>query len=137
MIDYKWVNRKFYELYSGRPRLFRAPGRVNLIGEHTDYNGGHVLPMAIRKETVVAAAPRTDRLIRAFTCNYEESASFDLDSQRPEKGGFWLNYVEGVARILEIYGFKLRGRIFSSVLIYRTVPGFLRRRRSKLRSDWP
>jgi len=71
MIDYKWVNRKFYELYGRRPRLFRAPARVNLIGEHTDYNGGHVLPMAIRKETVVAAAPRPDRLIRAFTCNYE------------------------------------------------------------------
>ena len=119
MIDYKWVNRKFYELYGGRPRLFRAPGRVNLIGEHTDYNGGHVLPMAIRKETVVAAAPRTDRLIRAFTCNYEESASFDLDSQRPEKGGFWLNYVEGVARILEIYGFKLKG---ADLLICSNIP---------------
>ena len=77
MIDPKRLKEKFLEIYGSVPRLFRAPGRVNLIGEHTDYNGGFVLPMAIDKETAVAIAPRDDRRIRAFTVNLEESAEFD------------------------------------------------------------
>ena len=54
MIDRKKLYEKFVGVYGGRPRLFRAPGRVNLIGEHTDYNDGFVLPMAIDRETAVA-----------------------------------------------------------------------------------
>ena len=63
MIDRDALRRSFRERYGSEPRLFRAPGRVNLIGEHTDYNDGFVLPMAIDRETVVAGAVRPDRKV--------------------------------------------------------------------------
>ena len=119
MIDPKRLKEKFVEIYGGAPRLFRAPGRVNLIGEHTDYNGGFVLPMAIDKETAVAIAPRNDRRIRAFTVNLEESAEFDLDATTKRESSFWLNYIEGVARILECHKVKLNG---ANLLVWSDVP---------------
>ena len=119
MIDRKSLTQKFVEIFVGEARLFRAPGRVNLIGEHTDYNGGFVLPMAIDKETAIAAAPREDRLIKVFSVNYEESAEFDLDNEPKLIEGFWLNYIEGTARILEENFGKLRG---ANVLIWSDVP---------------
>src|SRR5260221_5909392 len=65
---------------SVKPRIFRAPGRVNLIGEHTDYNDGFVLPAAIDLYTWTAIAPRTDRKLVVFSHNLNESANIDLDS---------------------------------------------------------
>ena len=91
----------FRERYGRAARLFRAPGRVNLIGEHTDYNDGFVLPMAIDRETVVAAAARPDRTVRVHSLNLDESAEFDLDAPGEKRRGNWLDYVEGVARILD------------------------------------
>jgi galactokinase len=96
-------------LYGTRPRLFRAPGRVNLIGEHTDYNDGFVLPMAIDRETCVAAAPRLDRRVRVFSVNLGEHAEFDLDRPGERERGIWLDYVEGVAQALERRGVRLGG----------------------------
>lgn len=120
MIDRKLLEEKFIEIYgANRLRFFRAPGRVNLIGEHTDYNDGFVLPMAIDKETTIAAAARRDRKIRAFSVNLEESAEFDLDAEKPRQHGFWLNYVEGVAKLLEKSGVKLKG---ADLLIWSDVP---------------
>jgi galactokinase len=60
-------------------RTVAAPGRVNLIGEHTDYNEGHVLPVAIDRFTAVAASSRADRLCRLYTANLDEGFEFDLD----------------------------------------------------------
>ena len=80
MIEREAVGRAFRERYGRAARLFRAPGRVNLIGEHTDYNGGFVLPMAIERATFVAAAPRPDRTVRAYSASLEEELSFDLDA---------------------------------------------------------
>ncbi len=119
MIDARKLREKFAEIYGGAARVFRAPGRVNLIGEHTDYNDGFVLPMAIDKETAVAVAPRKDRKIRAFSVNFEESAEFDLDQPAQKIKGFWLNYIEGVARILERTSGKLNG---ANLLIQSNVP---------------
>lgn len=102
MIDLERLKRKFAELYANEnPRLFRAPGRVNLIGEHTDYNGGFVLPMAIEFETVVAISARDDRRVKVHTANFDESAEFDLNENAEIEKGSWLNFVEGVARIFE------------------------------------
>ena len=119
MIDPKRLKEKFLDIYGGETRLFRAPGRVNLIGEHTDYNGGFVLPMAIDKETAVAAAPRNDRRVKVFTINLEESAEFDLDVDKKRENGFWLNYIEGVARILEQKNVRLTG---ANLLVWSDVP---------------
>ncbi|HXH70927.1 MAG TPA: galactokinase [Pyrinomonadaceae bacterium] len=120
MIDYKQLKEKFAGLDDGKPRVFRAPGRVNLIGEHTDYNGGFVLPMAIDREAAVAVVVRDDRKIRAHSINLDETAEFDLDNQSERKQGFWLNYVEGVARLLERRDVKLKG---ADLLIWSDVPG--------------
>ncbi|HEX8354898.1 MAG TPA: galactokinase [Pyrinomonadaceae bacterium] len=109
MIDAGEIRRAFGELYGGEPRVFRAPGRVNLIGEHTDYNDGFVLPIAIERETVVGARARDDRRVRVHSLNVGEGAEFDLDAPGPVRRGVWLDYVEGVAQALERRGVRLRG----------------------------
>lgn len=122
MIDSTELKQKFLDRFGGggEPRLFRAPGRVNLIGEHTDYNDGFVLPMAIDREAAVAIRGRDDRIIRVHTANFDETAEFDLDVEKEREQGFWLNYFEGVARILETKGVKLTG---ADMLIWSDVPG--------------
>ncbi len=109
MIDRAELRRAFQSLYEREPRLFRAPGRVNLIGEHTDYNDGFVLPMALERETVVAAAPRTDRRVRVHALDLNEQAEFDLDRPGPQRRGTWLDYIEGVAQALVRRGVRLVG----------------------------
>jgi len=90
-------------------RVFRAPGRVNLIGEHTDYNDGFVLPVAIGFSTWVAVAPRADRILLVFSENFQEEVSFDLDDPAPQPRRHWSDYVRGVAWALERSGYQLRG----------------------------
>ncbi|MBA2334439.1 MAG: galactokinase [Blastocatellia bacterium] len=120
MIHREHLTRKFVEIFGNREmRCFRAPGRVNLIGEHTDYNGGFVLPMAIDREAAIAASIRNDRKICVFTVNLDEMAEFDLDNEWAGKKGFWLNYIEGVARILERKNIKLQG---VDMLVWSDVP---------------
>jgi galactokinase len=99
----------FRKHYGTEPRLFWAPGRVNLIGEHTDYNDGFVLPMAIDRGTAVAASARQDRVVRVFSSSMNESLEFDLDKPGPRQRGIWLDYVEGVAQALEARGVELTG----------------------------
>jgi galactokinase len=119
LIERETLRRAFRERYGREARLFRAPGRVNLIGEHTDYNGGFVLPMAIDRETVAAAAAREDRKVNVFSLNREESFDFDLDHPGEKRRGIWLDYVEGVARALERCGARLRG---ADVMLLSDVP---------------
>ena len=118
-IEPKILLTEFQKLYGGKPRLFRAPGRVNLIGEHTDYNGGFVLPMAIEYTTTVAAAARDDRKIFVRSVNLDEAGEIDLGAPARKRRGSWLDYVEGVARILERENGKLRG---ANLLIFSDVP---------------
>jgi galactokinase len=99
----------FAELYGGHPTVYRAPGRVNLIGEHTDYNDGFVMPAALNLYTYVAVTPRPDRRLRVYSENFDEACDVDLDSIRPGKSGHWSDYVRGVAGVLESSGYKLRG----------------------------
>ncbi len=92
------------------PRFFHAPGRVNLIGEHTDYNDGFVLPVAINFHTVVAAAPRADSIIEVCAIDMADSDTFDLASPiTPSNGHPWANYVRGMAKVLLEEGHTLRG----------------------------
>ncbi len=70
----------FRERYGTNARVFRAPGRVNLIGEHTDYNEGFVMPVAIELNVWIAIAPRDDRKLLVHSENFSESAEIDLDN---------------------------------------------------------
>jgi len=90
-------------------RLYRAPGRVNLIGEHTDYNDGFVLPMAIDRAVWLAAAPRSDRQVHVRAVTLERDDIFGLDDLRPSQEAHWANYVRGVLAMLELAGHRLAG----------------------------
>lgn len=110
MINSHAVREDFRQQFGDRKvRVFRAPGRVNLIGEHTDYNDGFVLPVAIDRETVVAAAANDNRRVRVHSLNIEESAEFDLDNPGSKRRGIWLDYIEGVAQALKSRGASLVG----------------------------
>ena len=91
------------------PHLAVAPGRVNLIGEHTDYNDGLVLPMAIGRATVIAFRPRADRRLRAHAVAFGETREIDLATLTAPGGSDWLSYVAGVAWALAAAGFDVPG----------------------------
>ncbi len=88
---------------------FSAPGRVNLIGEHTDYNEGFVLPMAIEKEVVMLGQLRNDRLVQVFDFVYKTEIKFSLDSLSPSKKDTWTNYLMGVMDEIQKAGYPLQG----------------------------
>src|SRR5437868_6101438 len=95
--------------FSGSPAVVRAPGRVNLIGEHTDYNDGFVLPVAIDRDVMMAVRARSDRRVQLFSLNFDTPAEFDLDHIRKEDTDPWGNYVRGVAQQLIAHGLSLKG----------------------------
>ncbi len=88
--------------------IVRAPGRVNLIGEHTDYNDGFVLPMAIDRAVWIALRPRNDRRVAVRSIDYNESAEFSLDDLVQQKAG-WIEYIKGTAWALQDAGWGLVG----------------------------
>ena len=97
--------KDFERRYSTTPRLFRAPGRVNVIGEHTDYNDGFVMPFAIDRDTVVAGASRLDTKLRVHAADLGESTEIDLKAPPVKRRGSWIDYVEGTARcVAESFG---------------------------------
>jgi galactokinase len=101
--------------------FFRAPGRVNLIGEHTDYNDGFVLPCAIDYHTVIAAQPRTEQQVSVIAADYGEQAShFSLAADiGPDEAAPWSHYVRGVAWALRQRGYQLQG---ANMVIAGNVP---------------
>jgi galactokinase len=108
-VEPRALARAFSVRFGRAPRLFSAPGRVNLIGEHTDYNDGFVLPMAIERRAYVAAAPRSDRTVLVRSQNLGSEFSFDLDRPGPPQRGVWGDYVEGMAQALRARGIPLTG----------------------------
>ena len=114
------VRDLFHRRFVGEPRVFRAPGRVNLIGEHTDYNGGFVLPVAIHLQTVVACASRSDRRFAVYAADKGEAFEFDLDDVAAEgSSGSWQRYVEGTIRTIDA---KQRLHHGADVIFSSTVP---------------
>ena len=102
------IQESFQSLFHSKPEVVvRAPGRVNLIGEHTDYNDGFVLPMAIDRSVWIALRPRSDRRVLVHSLDFNVRGEFDLD--RLERGLGWLEYLKGVANELQIAGYPLHG----------------------------
>lgn len=89
--------------------VFFAPGRINLIGEHTDYSDGFVLPASIGLGTWVAMAPRNDRQVRVHSEAQDETAAFSLDALQRCDVFHWSRYVEGVAWALQRHGYRVQG----------------------------
>lgn len=111
---------EFRARYGGEPEVWsRAPGRVDLMGSHTDYNQGYVLTQAIDRDTWIAARARVDRTVRLYSLNLESGAEFDLDHINKDRRTPWTNYARGVASIMQEEGFSLSG--FDG-LVHSTVP---------------
>lgn len=99
--------------------IARAPGRVNIIGEHTDYNGGFVLPMAIERQTAILAKGREDGVLNAFAANLNRSVKAGLDKLERNPHEPWIDYVVGVAYELNKLGKPIHG---ADMMIIGDVP---------------
>jgi galactokinase len=113
------LSEAFQKSFGDRPSIYRAPGRVNLIGEHTDYNEGFVMPTAIDFSTWVAIAVRNDRRIVVCSENFSETVELDLNNPPARGRGHWSDYPFGVAVALEQAGHRLRG---ANMLVRGDVP---------------
>jgi galactokinase len=108
-IDKQQVAARFCDRFGQPPRwIVRAPGRVNLIGEHTDYNDGFVLPLAIDRAVWIGLRPRDDRRVVVHSLDYNETAEFALDSLAHQNAG-WIEYLKGTAWSLQEAGYELTG----------------------------
>jgi galactokinase len=96
-------------MFGGEARVFRAPGRVNLIGEHTDYNEGFVMPVALDVYTWVAISTRSDRRLQIYSEHFHDLATIELDAAWQGPLHSWTDYVHGVVEIFKKTGFDLRG----------------------------
>lgn len=118
------LKEKFAELFGagGDPKAYFAPGRVNLIGEHTDYNGGHVFPCALTIGTYGVIRPRTDRTIRFYSMNFTDLGLVEtsLDDLVPSDAAGWTNYPKGVMWTFEKRGYHLTAG--ADILIYGDIP---------------
>lgn len=111
---------EFERTYHRRPHyIARAPGRVNMIGEHTDYNDGFVLPAAIERETRIVLAPRNDDEVHMVASDLGRETVFSLHQIATSADQPWSNYVRGVAFGLKERGYPLRG---ADMLVHGTVP---------------
>ena len=120
MIDAAGIQALFATHFGQAPSMVvRAPGRVNLIGEHTDYNDGFVLPAAIDRATYIAAAPRSDRRVRVFAADLNESDEFAIDHIEPSGIRPWSNYIRGMVRSLLAAGHVING---ADMVVSSSVP---------------
>lgn len=104
------VRRRFSEQFgNAEPTVALAPGRVNLIGEHTDYNDGYVLPMGIDRHVIVAFAPRDDRVWRAHSVDFGATKEAGLDDLQPVTTPGWFDYVVGVVWAMSEEGQQVSG----------------------------
>src|SRR5205823_3768988 len=99
-MNWRELAQQFEQRFDQRPRIFRAPGRVNLIGEHTDYNDGFVMPAALGFSTYVAVAARPDRKLVIHSQEFPNNCDFDVDHLPGQRSGLWCDYIVGVAKIL-------------------------------------
>ncbi len=116
--------QKFYQVFEGEEtaRVFFAPGRVNLIGEHTDYNGGHVFPCALTIGTYAVARKNHDKTLRFYSANFEELGMLvsSLDDLTYRKEEDWINYPKGVLWALKEQGYTIDSGM--DILYFGTIP---------------
>jgi galactokinase len=114
------LKEQFIKLYGeGEIRVFHSPGRVNLIGEHIDYNGGYVFPCALEFGTFGLVRERRDNKINFASTNFDLKVSVDIDSIVYKEEDDWANYPKGVMKVMLDRGFKLEGM---DILISGNIP---------------
>jgi len=113
------LSDRFRRVYGTSPKIFRAPGRVNLIGEHTDYNDGLVMPAAIEFDSWVAAGEREDRVLHVESVDFNDTVELPLEALAGPPRKHWSDFVRGVAAVLQAAGHRLHG---ASLLIEGKVP---------------
>lgn len=115
------LKKEFKKRFSSNDkiRIFSAPGRVNIIGEHTDYNGGLVLPVAIDRNILAAGRESADRMLNLASINFPKEVSCSLDNIKYKKEDDWANYPKGVAWAIENEGIKLRG---ADIIFHGNIP---------------
>jgi galactokinase len=106
--SYQEVQSKFNQLYKQKPIVVRAPGRINLIGEHTDYNDGFVMPAAINYDTVFAIAEATDGVSEVYSVKYDETFKVNLENPQPVESPAWVNYLLGVLKQFLMKGLSVK-----------------------------
>jgi len=112
MLNIEKVKQRFLEIYPSPRKILivRAPGRINLIGEHTDYNGGFVLPIALNLEIIAAGSPRKDGKIMLYSENLKTRSEFFLNENiERDSNAPWSNYPRGVIHLLKEKGFDIKG----------------------------
>jgi galactokinase len=107
-LKYKEIEKKYKELFKDDPLMVRSPGRINLIGEHTDYNGGFVMPAAINYDTVFAVGNAQDNTAEVYSIMYDESIRIDMENPQPVEKPGWANYLLGVLKQFQLKGHKVR-----------------------------
>ena len=118
------VLKKFAEIFGDaeNAKVYFAPGRVNLIGEHTDYNGGHVFPCALTIGTYGVAKKRADKKLRFYSMNFEELGVLEssVENLKPEKEADWTNYPKGVMWAFQKKGYDVDCGM--DLLLYGNIP---------------
>lgn len=118
------VLQKFEELYGSAEgaAVYFAPGRVNMIGEHTDYNGGHVFPCALTIGTYMAAKKRNDRKLRFYSMNFDKLGVLEssIDGIKPEEEAEWTNYPKGVMWAFDGRGYHMDCGL--DIVLYGNIP---------------
>jgi hypothetical protein len=105
---YQSVHNQFTARFKKEPFIVRSPGRINLIGEHTDYNDGFVMPAAIDKEIIFAIAESDSGTSQIVALNFDETVTIDLSNPQPASSPAWANYVLGVLRQIVDRGYALK-----------------------------
>jgi galactokinase len=119
LVNLRELAQQFELRFGNVPRIFRAPGRVNLIGEHTDYNEGFVMPAAVEFSSLVAISPRPDRKLLIQSNQFLGDLEFDIDQLPAQRTSTWRDYVLGVAVVLRQHGSVLQG---ANLLVHGNVP---------------
>jgi galactokinase len=113
------VLNAFQSKFTKPPRLFRAPARVNVIGEHCDYNDGFVMPANTALYTWLAIAPRDDRIVQILASDFNQTVRINLDDLHSNRDGGWQEYAKGVFKVLQDKGFELQG---ADILLTGEIP---------------
>lgn len=116
----KIKEKLFFQIHKSKPQILSsAPGRINIIGEHTDYNNGYVLPAAIHLRNYFLASRRQENSVHVWAENFRQEETFTLDKITPSEQHRWANYIKGIFWVLQQEGYKLGG---VNALVWGEVP---------------